>query len=129
MPKKNRKNKRRSNKTRLNIVDGSFTHTLSVNATLLTPTLTGPGSQNFVWAAYSGFTPLADFFQYFKPLRYRVNAFVPTGVVFAPSAFAFYPINSTFENVPTFGAFTHATLTELRGNIQIMPNSLNYGQW
>jgi len=50
-------------------------------------------------------------------LRYRINCYVANNIVFGPSVVAFYPINTTFENIPTFGTFAHDTLTEMRGNV------------
>jgi hypothetical protein len=81
-----------------------------------------------VWYNLSGFTELANYFQYFKPLSYQLQVNVPVNSSFQ-GASCFFPINYIVEAAPTPSGLAEADLRTVRGAVSVMPGARNIGKW
>jgi hypothetical protein len=95
------------------------------------PTIAGTAysTNTSLWNTYVGFTVFSSFYQYFRPMKYRIMA---VGAILSPPnvepiSFAFFPINYIVENVPTITALTAGGMSEFSGAVNYQTGYKNVG--
>jgi hypothetical protein len=117
----------------MTIKDPPATHTL--NTTYNASTISNLFIQStFTYGNLGGFKPMQDFYQYCRPLRYRVLVLGATAGFIASTAtqlttVAFFPMNYVVEALPTFVAEDAATVASMRGAIAYQTGGQNIGAW
>jgi len=89
----------------------------------------GIGTTTFNWQDLTGFTDLAEFYAYFKPLSYKIEVpNIGTGVVL-PGTMGMRPINWIVDLPLSIPTITNGMILEQRGHITGQVGASNLGRW
>jgi hypothetical protein len=109
------------------LIDTSATHTFTTDVSIIGSS----ASSNITWGTLQGFSLLASFYQYFKPLSYKIDfpqPLAPAASAVPATVFAFDPQNWIVEGPPTITP-SIGLLSEMRGHVTVYQGAKTSGSW
>jgi hypothetical protein len=112
-------------------VDSPATHTVALSALANWDVPFTSAAVSIPWGSYNGMARLSDFYEYFKPISYRISiqqTITGGGTLEAYSnVSAFYPINYPVQTTPTDITINEGGLMGMRGNVIFQKGANNRG--